>query len=344
LPPSGAIPWSVFASSNKYQLLLADVLCFQLCRNRGFRWFRWAPELLGVPSGATLAQYTQGFQQQERSSEHNKHQNPWRLGDPTGGAYTAPQARIAGPPQAPLPLSALRASSFRTWGWSNWGNPSYCWTRAPQSLATPPCAAIFGSHCQRRGAYCLDTLLCLLEALTVYHQWQFTAVSAATVQARRQILLQARSLSWSACKLLLLNTNPISVSRQIKSFLLLLHYTSDLHQILCACYLWPWLGLPLAAYWYVMYFQFYGWRRVAHMWRLLFVIIFKEWTSSTRVRSTALCLELPGWAGARKVKLIWILLKQETVSGSGISWATCKSGTYCNEWMNVLFINTDAIQ
>ena len=29
----------------------------------------------------------------------------------------------------------------------------------------------------------------------------------------------------------------------------------------------------------------------------------------------------PGWAGTRKVKPIWILLKQETVSGSGISWA-----------------------
>jgi len=31
------------------------------------------------------------------------------------------------------------------------------------------------------------------------------------------------------------------------------------------------------------------------------------------------------WAGTRKVKPIWILLKQETVSGSGISLATCKS-------------------
>ena len=29
---------------------------------------------------------------------------------------------------------------------------------------------------------------------------------------------------------------------------------------------------------------------------------------------------LPGWAGTRNVKPIWILLKQETVSGSGISW------------------------
>jgi len=34
---------------------------------------------------------------------------------------------------------------------------------------------------------------------------------------------------------------------------------------------------------------------------------------------------LSGWAGTRKVKPIWILLKQETVSGSGISWAVCKS-------------------
>ena len=36
---------------------------------------------------------------------------------------------------------------------------------------------------------------------------------------------------------------------------------------------------------------------------------------------------LPRWAGNRKGKPIWILLKQETVSGSGISWAICKSAT-----------------
>ena len=40
---------------------------------------------------------------------------------------------------------------------------------------------------------------------------------------------------------------------------------------------------------------------------------------------TALCPGLPGWAGTRKAQPIWILLKQEIVSGSGISWATCKS-------------------
>ena len=42
-------------------------------------------------------------------------------------------------------------------------------------------------------------------------------------------------------------------------------------------------------------------------------------------RLTALCPRLPGSAGARKVKPIWILLEQETVSGSGISWVICKS-------------------
>ena len=39
----------------------------------------------------------------------------------------------------------------------------------------------------------------------------------------------------------------------------------------------------------------------------------------THTRLTALCLGLSGWAGTRKVKPIWILLKQETVSGSGTS-------------------------
>ena len=45
----------------------------------------------------------------------------------------------------------------------------------------------------------------------------------------------------------------------------------------------------------------------------------------THSRLTAPCPGPPGWAGTRKAKPIWILLKQETVSGSGISWAICKS-------------------
>ena len=45
----------------------------------------------------------------------------------------------------------------------------------------------------------------------------------------------------------------------------------------------------------------------------------------THNRLMALSPGLPGWASTRKVKPIWILLEQETVSGSGISWAICKS-------------------
>ena len=46
----------------------------------------------------------------------------------------------------------------------------------------------------------------------------------------------------------------------------------------------------------------------------------------THTHLTALCPGLPRWASTRKVKPIWILLTQETVSGSGISCAICKSG------------------
>jgi len=57
------------------------------------------------------------------------------------------------------------------------------------------------------------------------------------------------------------------------------------------------------------------------VWQLnLFIMIHTH----THTRLTALFPGLPGWAGTRTVKPIWILLKQETVSGSGISWAICK--------------------
>ena len=46
-------------------------------------------------------------------------------------------------------------------------------------------------------------------------------------------------------------------------------------------------------------------------------------------------LGLRRWAGARKVKPIWILMwKQETVSGSGISWVICKSAP-CSRRMSL---------
>ena len=48
-------------------------------------------------------------------------------------------------------------------------------------------------------------------------------------------------------------------------------------------------------------------------------------------RLTALCPGLPGRASTRKVKPTWILVKHEKVSGSGISWAICKSAPRSRE-------------
>ena len=49
--------------------------------------------------------------------------------------------------------------------------------------------------------------------------------------------------------------------------------------------------------------------------------------NNNNTRLMAPCLELHGWAGTRKVNQSR-LLRQETVSGSGISWAICKSAPY----------------
>jgi len=43
---------------------------------------------------------------------------------------------------------------------------------------------------------------------------------------------------------------------------------------------------------------------------------------------TTLYPKLPGWTGTREIKSIYILLKQETVSGSDISWITNKSALH----------------
>jgi len=48
-------------------------------------------------------------------------------------------------------------------------------------------------------------------------------------------------------------------------------------------------------------------------------VTFTEHTHTTVLRLYGFCPGQPGKASTRKVKPIWILLKQETVSGSGIS-------------------------
>ena len=57
----------------------------------------------------------------------------------------------------------------------------------------------------------------------------------------------------------------------------------------------------------------------------------RQRNTHTHTHLTALCPGLPTSAGTRMVKPIWILLKQETVSGSGISWAICKSASHSRQ-------------
>ena len=60
------------------------------------------------------------------------------------------------------------------------------------------------------------------------------------------------------------------------------------------------------------------------MWRAFWHVACYS-THNTHTSLTALFPGLPRWTGTRKVKPIWISLKQETVSSSGISWTIYKS-------------------
>ena len=72
-----------------------------------------------------------------------------------------------------------------------------------------------------------------------------------------------------------------------------------------------------------------GWVKIGDFWQitgyLSKTVKDRHIRTHTHNRLMALSPGLPGWASTRKVKPIWILLKQETVSGVGISWAICKS-------------------
>ena len=75
----------------------------------------------------------------------------------------------------------------------------------------------------------------------------------------------------------------------------------------------------------IVWLQFQnGTKVISGLVEILHVKIRLKTHAHARADLTAPFPGLPGWAGTRKVKRIWILLKQETVSGSGISWAICK--------------------
>ena len=64
-----------------------------------------------------------------------------------------------------------------------------------------------------------------------------------------------------------------------------------------------------------------------HYLYIRLVVCYVRRNTRLDTRLTALFPGLPGWAGTIKVKPIWILLKQQTMSGSVISWAICKSAS-----------------
>ena len=65
--------------------------------------------------------------------------------------------------------------------------------------------------------------------------------------------------------------------------------------------------------------------------RFCFVCACSNTHTHTQTCLTAPFPGLPRWANTRKVKPIWILLMQETVSGSGISWAKCMSAPFSRQ-------------
>jgi len=61
--------------------------------------------------------------------------------------------------------------------------------------------------------------------------------------------------------------------------------------------------------------------------QIMFCILHTHWPLQQQQQQqqhqlTAVCPVLRGWIVTRKVKPSWMLLKQETVSGSGISWTS----------------------
>jgi len=75
----------------------------------------------------------------------------------------------------------------------------------------------------------------------------------------------------------------------------------------------------------------HGQRAVKRVCVCVFIIQSTMSVKHTHTRLMALCPVLPGTAGTRKVKPIRILLKEETVSGIGISWAICKSAPHSRQ-------------
>jgi len=73
----------------------------------------------------------------------------------------------------------------------------------------------------------------------------------------RFLLFRPACRCLSVCLFVWLSVCPLSCLKNNKS---------KFHQIFCRCYVRPWLGPPLTAQQYAMYFRFWGWRPIFTLW------------------------------------------------------------------------------
>ena len=192
----------------------------------------------------------------------------------------------------------------------------------------------------RRVANCYTPFTLLYFTLSGFHKlenawsnldsWCLSAIRKASVLTLNecfchftQFTVCARPLSPCILNLLGRFQHPCSLSPSVCSTLLIFLLIISSPNISVTCNLFC---LRKQACWREMKENF-----IMSYMQLMFSLLVYMWPFVTSVPGlclsdrhththlTALFPGLPRWAGTRKVKPIWILLKQETVSGSGIS-------------------------
>jgi len=105
-------------------------------KNRGVQTVQWtgAPELMRAPSYNALTWVTKMSEMIHLHSAHTTFHSRGVL--MLFDAYSAPRPPSWGRGPLPAPQNPIHALSPSGFGPRNWGPLTYCWTRAPHSLAT----------------------------------------------------------------------------------------------------------------------------------------------------------------------------------------------------------------
>jgi len=102
------------------------------------------------------------------------------------------------------------------------------------------------------------------------------------------------------------------------------------HEILYVCCLWPWLGLPMAGLWYIIYFRFCGWRR-----------FFTEWAPwCVMCRGYPFAWVARGWHKHNNLNYQILLDDYQQVTGRGL----CCGGVICSLRLPCLSLMNDQVR